>query len=99
MGVNVDDIVYFEMKCKFYYKNYEVTVKKVNNIVDVGIIGISGKGYILEKHKTLALDQGKFNEKLLFYIEKKIDYIEKIYNNIVEEDVRNDSKIEDFQAS
>ena len=96
MGVKADDIIYFEMKCKFYYKQYEVTVKKINNIVDVGIIGISEKGYILERHKTLRLNPKEFNQKLLLYIEAKIGYIEKMYNNLVEEGVRNDSKIKVF---
>ena len=97
MGVNVDDIILFEMKCKFYYKQYEVTIKKINNIVDVGILGISKKGYILEQHKTLMMDQKKFNEKLLLYIKaNKIGYIEKMYNNLVEEGIRNDCKIEEF---
>ena len=96
MGVNVDDIIYFEMKCKFSYKNCEITVKKINNIVDVGILCVSGKGYILERHKTFRLDQREFNEKILFYIESKVGYIEKMYNNLVEEGVRNDSKIEEF---
>ena len=99
MGVNVEDIISFEMTCKFNYKNCEVTVRKMNNIVDVGILCVSGKGYILEKHKTLTLDQREFNERLLFYIEKKIDYIEILYNNLVEEGVRNDKKIEEFQAN
>ena len=96
MGVKVEDIVLFEMKCKFYYKQYEVTIRKINNVVDVGILGISKKGYILERHKTFTLDPKEFNQKLLFHIQAKIGYIEKMYNNLVEEGVRNDSKIEEF---
>lgn len=96
MGVNIEDIILFEMTCKFYYKEYEVTVRKINNIVDVGIVGISKKGYILERHKTFTLSQKKFNSKLLFFIQAKIGYIEKMYKNIVEEGIRNDRKIEVF---
>ena len=99
MGVNVNDIISFEMICKFSYKNCEVTVKKINNIVDVGILCVSGKGYIIEKHKTLTLDQKEFNSKLLLYIQAKIGYIEEMYKNLVAEGVANDSKITDFRAS
>ena len=99
MGINVDDIIFFEMTCKFLYKNCEVIVRKLNNIVDVGIIGISSKGYILERHKTFTLDQKEFNSKLLFHIEAKIGFIEEIYKSLVEEGFRNDSKIRDFYTN
>ena len=71
MGVKIDDIILFEIKCKFYYKEYEVTVRKINNIVDVGI--------------------------MLFHIESKIGYIEKMYKSLVEEGVANDSKVMVFE--
>ena len=70
MGVNVDDIVSFEMTCKFGYKNCEVTVKKINDVVDVRIICISEKGYILEKHKTFIIDHKEFNPGILNFISK-----------------------------
>jgi len=69
----------------------------MNNIVDMGIICVSGKGYIIEKHKTVRLDQKQFYGSLLPYIKAKISYVEEMYNNIVAEGVRNDSKIEDFR--
>ena len=99
MGVKADDIIYFEMKCKFSYKNCETTVKKINNIVDVGILCVSEKGYIMEKHKTIIIDQNEFNQQLLIYIRHKINYIEEIYNLVIKEGVRNDSKIMDFEVS
>lgn len=96
MGVKADDIILFEMTFKFYYKNFEVTVRKINNIVDIGIMGISEKGYILDKHKTIIINQDKFNRGLLLFIRAKIRYIEKMYNDLVEEGSRNDDKIEEF---
>ena len=96
MGVNVDDIILFEMTFKFYYKNFEVTVRKINNIVDIRIMGVSEKGYILDKHKTIIIDQGKFNWGLLLFIKAKIRYIEEMYNDLIKEGVQNDSKIEEF---
>ena len=99
MGVNVNDIILFEMTCKFNYKNCEVTVKKINNIVDVGIVAISGKGYIIEKHKTIIINQGKFNRELIKYIEHKSNYIEEMYQSIIKKGVANDSKIREFKAS
>jgi len=98
VGVNIDDIIDCEMICKFYYKECELTVKKMNDIVNVGIVGLSRKGYIMEKHKTFMLNQKEFNKKILLYINvNKIGYVEEIYKKLVEEGVRNDSRIEDFR--
>jgi len=94
--ITTDDIINFEMTCKFSYKDCEVTVRKFNNIVDVGIVAISEKGYIIEKHKTVVIDQGKFNQEMIKYIERKADYIEEIYNSVIKKCVANDSKIRDF---
>ena len=99
MGVKADDIISFEMTCKFSYKNCEVTVKKINSIVDVGILYVTGKGYIIEQHKTITIDQGDFNRELVKFVEHKIGYIEEMYQGIIKKGVRNDCKIEEFEVS
>jgi len=99
VGVSEDDIISFEMTCKFNYKNCEVMVKKINNVVDVGVVVISEKGYIIEKHKTIIIDQSKFNRELVKFIERKSGYIEGIYISVIKKGAENDSKIRDFEAS
>lgn len=99
MGVNADDIISFEMTCKFDYKNCEVTVRKFNNIVDVGIVSISEKGYIIEKHKTVIIDPGKFNRELAIMVEHKLGFVERIYQSVTKKGIANDSKIRDFEIN
>ena len=95
MGINEDDIISFEMVVKFTYKNCEVTVKRYGKILDLTIVNISDKGYIIEKNITF-IKKSKYTD-LLSCINKNISYIEEIYNNLIIEDARNDSKIRDFE--
>ena len=95
MGVNENDIISFEMTVKLNYKNCEVTVKRFGKILDLTIVNISNKGYFIKINKTFICDS-KVND-LLNYLNGSLHYIDDIYDNLIEEDARNDSKISDFE--
>ena len=95
MGVNKDDIISFEMTVKLNYKNCEVTVKRHGKILDLTIVNISNKGYFIKRNKTF-IHETKYSN-LLTAINGNIGYIEELYDNLIEEDARNDDKIRDFE--
>lgn len=95
MGVKVEDIISFEYIVKLSYKNCEVTIKRFGKVVDLTIVNISGKGYIIEKNKTFIIGQS-YNH-LLKDINENIHYIEIIYTDLIEKGIRNNSKITDFE--
>ena len=97
MGVkiNVDDIISFEMTARLNYKNCEVTLKKFGKILDLTIVNISNKGYFIKINKTF-INKSEYTE-ILSFINKNIIYIDEIYNNLIIEDARSDSKITDFE--
>ena len=93
--IKIDDIISFEMNVKLNYKNCEVTVKRHGKILDLTIVNISNKGYIIEKNKTFICE-ARVND-LLNYLNDSLHYIDDIYDNLIEKDVRSDSKIRDFE--
>ena len=95
MGVNENDIISFEMTCKFNYKNCEVTVKRFGKILDLTIVNISNKGYFIKINKTFICDSEMSN--LLNYLNDSLHYIDDIYDNLIIEDARNDDNITDFE--
>ena len=95
MGVNENDIISFEMTARLNYKNCEVTLKKFGKILDLTIVNISNKGYFIKINKTF-INKSEYTE-ILSFINKNIIYIDEIYNNLIIEDARSDSKITDFE--
>ena len=95
MGVNENDIISFEMTCKFNYKNCDVTVKRHGKILNLTTISISGKGYIIEKNFDFIVDSNYYN--VLNYLNENIAYIEGIYQSAIKKGVANNSKIRDFE--
>jgi len=96
VGVLVDDIISFEMTCKFSYKNCEVTVKRYGKVLDLTILNISSKGYIIEKNSTFICEPPGY-EHLINYLNENISYVEEIYSEVIKKGVANDSKIRDFR--
>jgi len=95
VGVDEDDIISFKMTCKFSYKNCEVTVKRFGKILDLTILNISNKGYIIEKNSTFICELG-YNH-LINYLNENIGYIEEIHSEIMKKGFLNDNKIMDFK--
>lgn len=75
-----NDIISFEMTVKFYYKNCEVILKRLNNVLDLSIINITNSGYINEKNKTFIC--GKNYKCFLEYLDTIIDIVEEMYQEI-----------------
>jgi len=80
VGQKEKDIISFEMTIKFYYKNCEVTFKRLNNVLDISIINITSNGFIAEINKTFIC--GKNYKNFLEYLDTMIDLIEEIYQEI-----------------
>ena len=95
MGVLENDIISFNMTCKLTYKNCEVTVKRFGKVLDLTILNISNKGYIIEKNSTFICELG-YNH-LLNYLNENVGYIVEIYEKLIKKGIRNDSKIRDFK--
>ena len=93
--IKIDDIISFEMTARLNYKNCEVTLKKFGKILDLTIVNISNKGYFIKRNKNFICDSSV--NDLLNYLNDNIHYIDDIYDNLIEEDARNDDKIKDFE--
>ena len=93
--IKIDDIISFEMTIRLNYKNCEVTVKRFGKILDLTIVNISNKGYFIKRNKTFICDSTV--KDLLHYLNGSLHYIDDIYDNLIEEDARNDDKIRDFE--
>jgi len=99
VGVKVKDVISLEMICKFYFKKCEVTVRKIDNIVDVRMMGVSEGGYILNNHKAFIIDTIEIERGILIFIEAKMGYVEKMYDDLIDKGIQNDSKIMFFENS
>ena len=80
MGQKEEDVISFEMIIKFYYKDCEVILKKLNNILDISVINITPNGFIAEINKTFIC--GKNYKHFLEYLDTVIDFVEEIYQEI-----------------
>ena len=78
MGVIEEkDLIHFEMSIVFFYKDCEVTLKKVNQIYLIKITGISNFGNLLSASKAF---KKKVNRKIVInYLKGELENIEKVY--------------------
>lgn len=87
--IKVDDIYSFECTSKFGYKNCEVDIRRLGNIVDIRIIHVNKNGYMIERNKTYRNKSG--HKYLLDFLNDNINYIEDMYKSVIK-----DNNIIDF---
>ena len=82
MGVIEEkDLIHFEMSIVFFYKDCEVTLKKVNQIYIIKITGISDFGNLLSASRAF---KKKVNRKIVIdYLEREIENIDKVYESLL----------------
>jgi len=81
MGIKEDDLIHFEMTIGFYYKDCEVTLKKINHIYLIKVTGVSDFGNILSASRTF---KKKVNRKLVIdYLKGETENIEKVYDSVL----------------
>ena len=75
------DLIHFEMSIVFFYKDCEVTLKKVNQIYIIKITGISDFGNLLSASRAF---KKKVNRKIVIdYLEREIENIDKVYESLL----------------
>ena len=92
MGVIEEkDLIHFEMDIVFYYKNCEVTLKKINQIYIIKITGISNFGNLLSASKAF---KKKVNRKIVInYLKGELENIEKVYKDVLNKEFGMDDNI------
>ena len=81
MGIEEKDLINFEMGITFYYKDCEVTLKKVNQIYIIKITGISNFGNLLSASRVF---KKKVNRKIVIdYLEREMENIHKVYQSVL----------------
>ena len=91
MGIGEEDLINIEMDITFYYKNCEVTLKKINQIYIIKITGISDFGNLLSASRVF---RKKVNRKIVIdYLEREIENIQKVYESILNKEFGMDDNI------
>ena len=92
MGVIEEkDLIHFEMSIVFFYKDCEVTLKKVNQIYLIKITGISNFGNLLSASKAF---KKKVNRKIVInYLKGELENIEKVYKDVLNKEFGMDDNI------
>ena len=81
MGIEEKDLINFEIGITFYYKDCEVTLKKVNQIYIIKITGISNFGSLLSASRVF---KKRVNRKTVIkYLKGELENIEKVYKDVL----------------
>ena len=75
------DILHVYSVIKFFYRECDITVTRLNNMVDIGIIKISSEGFIIERHGNKLIDSNYRN--LLNFLNEQNELLEKTYKKIL----------------
>ena len=91
MGIGEEDLINFEMDITFYYKNCEVTLKKINQTYLIKITGISNFGNLLSASRSF---KKKVNRKTVInYLKGELENIEKVYKDVLNKEFGMDDNI------
>ena len=92
MGIEEKDLINFEMGIVFFYKDCEVTLKKVNQIYIIKITGISNFGNLLSASRAF---KKKVNRKTVIeYLEGELENIEEVYQDVIGKEFGMNNNIE-----
>ena len=75
------DIMHVSSVIKFLYWGCDVTITRLNSMVDIGIIKIHKEGYIIEKHGNKLIDSNY--EHLLSFLNDQNTLLEKTYKRVL----------------
>ena len=76
-----NDMLHVYSEIKFSYRDCDVTMTRLNNMLDVGFVKIHKEGYIIEKHSEELL---KSNYKyLLDFLNDQTVILEETYKKII----------------
>ena len=92
MGIEGKDIINFEMGIVFYYKDCEVTLKKINQIYIIKIIGISNFGNLLSASRAFNKEVNR--QTVIDYLENEIGNIERVYKDVLNKEFGMDDSID-----
>ena len=80
-SIEAKDLIHFEMTIVFFYKNCEVTLKRVDQISIMKITGISDFGNLLSASRVY---RKKVNYKVWAkYLESEMENIKKVYQSVL----------------
>ena len=92
MGIEEKDLISFEMSIVFFYKDCEVTLKKINQIYIIKITGISNFGNLLSASRAF---KKKVNRKTVIeYLEGELENIEEVYQDVIGKEFGMNNNIE-----
>ena len=81
MGIEEKDLIHFEMDIVFYYKECEVTLKKINQIYFIKITGISDFGNILTASRVFKKRIDR--KSVIDYLKSEIKNIHRVYESVL----------------
>ena len=81
--VERNDMFRIYSEIKFSYKDCDVTITRLNNLIDVGFVKIHKEGYIIEKHSEQIL-VSNYKHLLEFLNDQtQADLLEETYKKII----------------
>jgi len=86
------DILHVYSVIKFIYRDCDVTMTRLNNMVDVGIVKIHKEGYIIEKHGDKLIKSNY--EHLLAFLNEQNTLLEKTHRKVLIREERIDRLLE-----
>ena len=75
------DVMHVYSVIKFFYRECDVTITRLNNMVDVGVTKIHKEGYIIQKHSE-KLIQSNY-EHLLNFLNEQNTLLEKTHKKVL----------------
>ena len=80
-SIEAKDLIHFEMTIVFFYKDCEVTLKRVDQISIMKITGISDFGNLLSASRVY---RKKVNRKVVIkYLESEMENVKKVYQSVL----------------
>jgi len=80
-SIKRNDILHVYSVVKFLYRDCDVTMTRLNNMVDIGIVKIHKEGYIIEKHRDKLIKSNY--EHLLNFLNEQNTLLEKTHKKVL----------------
>jgi len=84
MCIKEDDLISCDISIVFYYKNCEITLRKLSQVCIIKITGISDFGNLISVSRVF---RKKHNRKLVLeHLKSEINNIKKVYKSILDKE-------------